>query len=444
MESLRRPALAPSIAFEFPGVLGIPDGGSRGEGDAPGAAEESPVMSAGVLVLNAGSSSLKFALLDPESGHVQAEGAADRLGADLPDGPDGPTLRFGQEPPRALGAHATHADALDELLPRLGDQPIRAVGHRVVHGGETFSDSVVIDEEVIRQIGACVELAPLHNPANLLGIAAARRRFPRLPQVAVFDTAFHHGMPARSYVYGIPYALYERYRVRRYGFHGTSHRYVAGEAARRLGQPLSTLHLVTAHLGNGASACAVREGRSVDTTMGLTPLEGLVMGTRSGDVDPNLHQFLFDRAGMDLHQITELLNRESGLLGISGLSNDMRTLIAAAGDPASPHPRARLAIEVFCHRLAKAILALGAGLDRVDALIFTGGIGEHAAPVRADTLAQLRVLGADLDPELNQVNGAPHTGRITRESSRLLALVVPTHEELVIARETARLVGNIT
>jgi acetate kinase len=390
-----------------------------------------------VLVLNAGSSSLKFALIEPGSGQVVAEGAGDRLGGDQP------TLRLGHEPPRNLAAHATHADVLEELLTHLlthlPDHPIAAVGHRVVHGGEAFSDSVVIDVEVIRQIRACAELAPLHNPANLLGIEAAERHLPGLPQVAVFDTAFHQTLPPRAYLYGIPYALYERHKVRRYGFHGTSHRYVAGEAARRLGRPLASLHLVTAHLGNGASACAVRAGRSVDTTMGLTPLEGLVMGTRSGDVDPNLHQFLAEHAGLDLRAITDLLNRESGLLGISGLSNDMRTLLEAAEQQG--HARARLAIDVFCYRLARSILALGAGLDRVDALVFTGGIGEHAGPVRAETLAQLRVLGAELDPELNRAHGAPPTGRITRESSRLLALVVPTNEELVIARETARLTG---
>jgi acetate kinase len=384
-----------------------------------------------ILVLNSGSSSLKFALIEPESGQVLAHGLADRLGGAEP------TLRFGAEPEKKLASHAGHADALDDLLGHLPEGSIIAVGHRVVHGGEAFSDSVVLNDAAVAKIRDCAELAPLHNPSNLLGIEAARRRFPALQQVAVFDTAFHQTLPPKAYVYAIPYQLYERHKIRRYGFHGTSHRYVATEAARRLGKPLETLELVTAHLGNGASACAVKAGHSVDTTMGFTPLEGLVMGTRSGDVDPNLHQFLYDHTGRSLREITDLLNRESGLLGISGVGNDMRALLEAAS---RGHARAQLAIEVFCYRLAKAILALCAGLDRVDALVFTGGIGEHAAAVRADTLRQLRILGAAVDPALNRVDGAAGTGRITLESSSLLALVVPTNEELVIARETARLV----
>jgi len=306
----------------------------------------------------------------------------------------------------------------------------------VVHGGEAFSDSVLLDDAVIREIRACSELAPLHNPANLLGIEAARRAFARLPQVAVFDTAFHQTLPRAAYLYAIPYEYYEQHQVRRYGFHGTSHHFVAGAAARALGKPLESVELVTAHLGNGASVCAIANGQSVDTSMGFTPLEGVVMGTRSGDVDPNLHEFLAKHAQLDLHQITEMLNKKSGLLGLSGVSNDMRTLLALR---AQGNDRARLAIEVFCYRLAKAILGLCAGLSRLDALIFTGGIGEHAAEVRAQTLDHLRVLGASVDEELNRVHGAEQHGRITRESSRLLALVIPTNEELVIARETARL-----
>jgi acetate kinase len=254
--------------------------------------------------------------------------------------------------------------------------------------------------------------------------------------VAVFDTAYHHGMPPKAYFYAVPYELYTRYQLRRYGFHGTSHRYVAGEAAARLGRPLEELMLLTAHLGNGCSACAVASGRSVDTTMGLTPLEGLVMGTRSGDVDPNLHDFLAQRSGMSLSQISELLNRKSGLLGLSGESNDMRTLLAARE---SGNERARLAIDVFCYRLAKGLLGLCAALPRVDALVFTGGIGEHAAPIRAQTLRELAVLGVDVDDALNQEHGRSANGRITKTESRLLSLVVPTNEELVIAREAARL-----
>jgi acetate kinase len=384
-----------------------------------------------VLVLNCGSSSLKFALIEPESGAVVHRGLAQRLNSNQA------SLSFDGAPDVQLTRAAGHAEVLDQVLTHLGGAAPAAVGHRVVHGGEVFSDSVLIDAGVIEKIEQCAELAPLHNPENLAGIRAARQRFPELPQVAVFDTAFHQTLAPRAFVYAVPYEFYERYKLRRYGFHGSSHRYVASEAALRLGRPLEELGLVTAHLGNGCSACAIQGGRSVDTTMGLTPLEGLVMGTRSGDVDPNLHLFLAERLGLGLAEITDLLNRKSGLLGLSGSSNDMRTLLALSeeGDP-----RAALAIDVFCYRLAKAVLGLGAALERIDALVFTGGIGEHAALVRARTLGLLRVLGSKLDPELNLRHGVDSNGRITASDSGLLALVVPTNEELVIARETARLV----
>jgi acetate kinase len=383
-----------------------------------------------VLVINCGSSSLKFALIEPGKGDVVRRGLAERLGTQEP------SLRIDSNEALALPSGAGHADVLDRILDKLAGQPIAAVGHRVVHGGEFFSESVVLDDDAIGKIESCSELAPLHNPANLLGIRAARERFPEHRHVAVFDTAFHQTLPAKAFLYAVPYELYERYKIRRYGFHGTSHRYVAGEAAQRLGKPLEELELVTAHLGNGCSACAVSKGQSVDTTMGLTPLEGLVMGTRSGDVDPNLHDFLAEHAELSLSEITNLLNKKSGLLGLSGTSNDMRTLLDAR---ARGDARASLAIDVFTYRLAKAVLALGAALERLDALVFTGGIGERAAPIRAETLAALRVLGPALDTELNRVHGASSDGRITRSDSRLLALVVPTNEELVIAREAARL-----
>jgi len=388
------------------------------------------MTSGAILVLNSGSSSLKFAVIDPDSGKVLAHGIAERLGnAD-------PTFRFDSNAVRTLGQGAAHAEALAALLGELKGITLAAIGHRVVHGGEAFSDSVVLDDAVLSQIRACSELAPLHNPANVLGIEAARKAFAELPQVAVFDTAFHQTLPRAAYLYAIPYEYYERHQVRRYGFHGTSHGYVAGVAADRLGKPLAALELVTAHLGNGASVCAIAEGRSVDTSMGFTPLEGVVMGTRSGDVDPNLHEFLAKHAQLDLHQISELLNKKSGLLGLSGVSNDMRTLLSLRAEGSD---RAALAIDVFCYRLAKAILALCAGLSRVDALVFTGGIGEHAAEVRAQTLGHLRVLGAQVDADLNRVHGAEENGRITSQASALLSLVIPTNEELVIARETARL-----
>jgi acetate kinase len=392
------------------------------------------------LVLNSGSSSLKFAIIEPGSGQVLRQGIAERLGTELARLRARATDDAGAETSSDTPIPgAGHAEALEEILAHLGGRRPDAVGHRVVHGGEAFSVSVVLDDDAIERIRACSDLAPLHNPANLLGIELARRRFPTLKHVAVFDTAFHQTLPPKAFLYAVPHALYERHRVRRYGFHGTSHAFVAGEAARLIGKPLEELQLVTAHLGNGCSASAIKGGRSADTTMGLTPLEGLVMGTRSGDVDPNLHQYLADQTGRSLGQITDLLNRESGLLGLSGTSNDMRTLLGARerGDA-----RAALAIDVFCYRLAKAVLGLCAALERIDALVFTGGIGEHAAAVRAETLAMLRVLGPVVDPARNAAHGAATDGRITADGSPLLSLVIPTNEELVIARETARLLAH--
>ena len=388
-----------------------------------------------VLVINCGSSSLKLALIEPTSARVRHHGLAERLGT------ANASLAIDDAPSEALAANADHGVALARILERVSSEPIAAVGHRVVHGGARFSESVLLSDEAVQQIEAYSPLAPSHNPANLLGIQAARARFPDVPQVAVFDTAFHHRMPAKAYRYAVPYELYERYGLRRYGFHGTSHRYVAEEAATRLGRPLAELMLITAHLGNGCSACAISRGQSVDTTMGLTPLEGLVMGTRSGDVDPNLHDFLATQAGMSLPQITELLNEKSGLLGLSGESNDMRTLLESR---ARGSARAALAIDVFCYRLAKAVLGLGAGLERIDALVFTGGIGEHAAPIRAQTLSELRILGAAVDEALNLDHGRASNGRITATTSRLVALVIPTNEELVIAREAARFSAPIS
>ena len=396
-------------------------------------------MAPSILVINSGSSSLKFALLEVGSGRVFRQGLAERLGSEqaglrtrAEDGDQSGTETTSEQALPGAG----HAEALEEILAHLGERRPAAVGHRVVHGGETFKASVVVDDQVVARIRACNDLAPLHNPPNVLGIEIARRRFPDLPHVAVFDTAFHQTLPAKAFHYAVPYELYERHRVRRYGFHGTSHAIVAAGAARAIGRPLEDLQLITAHLGNGCSACAIKGGRSVDTTMGLTPLEGLVMGTRSGDVDPNLHQFLADQTGRSLAQITDLLNRQSGLLGLSGASNDMRTLLAARerGDA-----RAGLAIDVFCYRLAKALLGLGAALQRIDAVVFTGGIGEHAEAVRAETLAQLCILGPVLDPVRNAAHGVGAGGRITADGSPLLSLVIPTNEELAIARETAHL-----
>lgn len=386
-----------------------------------------------MLVINSGSSSLKFSVIDGIREEVIVQGFAEALGsADAvlyilrPDQP---------EETRAIsGAH--HSQAMAAVLEVIESFHITAVGHRVVHGGEAFSGSVLIERKTLTAIKACVPLAPLHNPANLAGIEAARERFPALPHIAVFDTAFHQTMPPQAFHYALPYALYENHRVRRYGFHGTSHRFVSTEAARLLGRDPAGLQLVTAHLGNGCSACAVKNGQSVDTTMGFTPLEGLVMGTRSGDIDPNLHEYLVSTLGKSLEEITTMLNRESGLLGISGISNDMRTLAAAAENG---HVGARLAIDIFCYRLAKGLLGLAAGLDRIDALVFTGGIGEHSAAVREKTLTHLQILDPVLDAELNRDHGRASHGRITASTSGVLALVVPTNEELVIAREAIRI-----
>jgi acetate kinase len=316
----------------------------------------------------------------------------------------------------------------------------RGIGHRVVHGGEEFSDSVLINDEVMAAVERCGSLAPLHNPANLTGVRTARELFPELPQVAVFDTAFHQTLPPEAYLYAIPFSYYEDFKIRRYGFHGTSHHYVALEAARLLGKRLEETSLITMHLGNGCSACAIRNGRSVDSTMGLTPSEGLVMGTRSGDVDPALHQFLQDKTGMRLNEITAMLNSKSGLLGLSGLSNDMRTLSEAARNG---HERARLAIEVFCYRLAKAVCGLMAALDSIDALVFTGGIGENSAEVRSQAAAHLKLHGVILDESANAGHGRENGGRIDSSSSRIPCLVVPTNEEVMIARETLRIISRI-
>jgi acetate kinase len=388
-----------------------------------------------VLVLNSGSSSVKFALLHPGSGERVLGGQAEEVGT-----------------PQAV-LHVQRAGAAEPVTEKLADGSYQAViarilghlpsagpgligaGHRVVHGGDRFTASVLVDDEVIAAIGAFSHLAPLHNPKALAGIAAVRAARPGLPQVAAFDTAFHHTMPPRAYRYAVPEDWYARYGVRRYGFHGTSYRYVTERAAELLGRPPGELHLVAAHLGNGCSATAIRGGLSVDTTMGLTPMEGLVMGTRSGDVDPGMFGYLAEQAGLTVDQLTDALDTESGLAGLSGVGNDMRAIQSAA---AGGDERARLALEVFVHRLAKAIAALVTSLDRLDALIFTGGIGERSAVVRSLVLARLGILGLSEDPDANARHGQGAGGRIT-PAGKVLALVVPTDEELMIARDTARL-----
>ena len=419
----RQPLAVTGTGYEF-----------RGEADAM------------VLVLNSGSSSVKFALLNPGSGRRTLSGLAEKVGTaeavlHLRRDQGDPVT----EPLDDGSAKGVISRILD-YLPGAGPGPgpagcaeaaLAGVGHRVVHGGARFTGSVLVDDEVMAAIGSVSPLAPLHNPANLAGIEAVRAVRPDLPQVAVFDTAFHQSMPPQAYRYAIPEEWYARYGVRRYGFHGTSHRFVSERAAALLGRPPGELCLVTAHLGNGCSLAAVHGGVSVDTTMGLTPLEGLVMGTRSGDVDPGVFGYLAEAAGLTAGQVTDALNTASGLAGLSGVGNDMRAVVAAA---AGGDESAGLALDVFVHRLAKAVAGMVVGLGRLDALVFTGGIGEHSAVVRSRVLARLGFLGLAEDPAANAGHGRATGGRISPDGP-VAVLVVPTDEELMIARDAARLVA---
>jgi len=384
-----------------------------------------------ILIINTGSSSIKMALIDMPSEQQLAEGMAQRLGDAQA------TLSWeisGERQVLEIGGE-THDVAmqrmLDTLFCEMDKESITAVGHRVVHGGERFIRPTLLDDSVIAEIESLSHLAPLHNPANLIGIRGAMKHLPVIPHVAVFDTAFHHAIPLHASLYAVPYRWYSEYGVRRYGFHGTSHHYVAQQAAEILGREFNDCRLLTAHLGNGCSATAVAGGISVDTSMGMTPLEGLVMGTRSGDVDPGLHEFMVRESGESLATITDALNRESGLLGLSGLSNDMRTLLNAAE---AGHERAALAVESFCYRLAKSLASLAVALGHVDAIVFTGGIGEHAAFIRAKTVAQLEILGVVLDAERNDQHGKQSHGFISKPEASTQVLVIATNEEKMIAR----------
>ncbi len=393
-----------------------------------------------VLVLNCGSSSAKFAVIDPSTGAEKISGIAQRLGS------ANASLDWkmnGQKHSRILH-HADHGTALREVGEILNEvglaETIRGVGHRVVHGGARFSGSIPVTPEVVDKIRECIPLGPLHNPPNLLGIEIAQELFPALPQVAVFDTAFHQTMPPRAYLYAVPYEWFEKHEVRRYGFHGTSHRYVSQKAVQQLGLDPDDHAVVTAHLGNGCSLAAVRDGKSTDTTMGLTPLDGVVMGTRSGSIDPSIIAHMKKELGRSADDVMDALNKRSGLLGISGLSNDMRTLQEAAD---AGHERAALAIDKFCYSVAKAAAGMIVSLGRVDALVFTGGIGENAVQVRAQIVELLGFAGFALDPHVNQTHGKAQRGRITRSTSPMAA-VIATNEELMIAMDTAELVGGST
>jgi acetate kinase len=405
-----------------------------------------------ILVLNAGSSTLKFQVIRTDEERIAndtdvrlARGVIDRIGGEA-------LLTFaaaGQTAHRTAAPIRDHKAAVEAVLRWLssdqagtelrGFRDIDAVGHRVVHGGERFTRSVLIDDVVLREIEDTIDLAPLHNPHNLKGITAIKEVLGRdTQQAAVFDTAFHHTLPEHAYLYAIPYQLYRRHRVRRYGFHGTSHRYVAYRYRKLTGTTREGTRLVTMHLGNGCSACAIRNGDSVDTSMGFTPLEGLVMGTRAGDLDPAILDYVAVKEGLTLRDVELLLQKQSGLLGISGLTHDMRELIAEEQE--TDDRRARLAINVFCYRARKYIGSYLAAMGGADAIVFTGGIGENSPEVRRRILWELEWTGLELDFEINERAAAGFEGPITTANSRLAAWVIPTDEELLIARDTARLV----
>ncbi|WP_024801782.1 acetate kinase [Nocardia sp. BMG51109] len=396
-----------------------------------------------VLVINSGSSSIKYQLLDPDSGEMAASGLVSRIGESVAEDAttvehrsDGRTL----EHQGAIADHAAGLRIVFDLFARSGHDPrtagLTAVGHRVVHGGEVFYRPTLIDDSVVESISELSSLAPLHNPANVTGIESARTLLPEVPQVAVFDTAFFHGLPEAAKTYAIDAKVAAAHGIRRYGFHGTSHEYVSGRAAELLGRDPAELNQIVFHLGNGASASAIRGGRAVDTTMGLTPLEGLVMGTRSGDIDPGIVPHLVRTAGLDIDGIDNLLNRDSGIKGLSGV-NDFRELfrLIDTGDEA-----ARLAYDVYVHRLRRYLGAYLVELGRVDAIIFTAGVGENNARVRADALAGLERFGIAVDPDRNESKDRA-ARYISPDGSEVAVLVVPTDEELAIARAAARLVA---
>ncbi len=394
-----------------------------------------------VLVINCGSSSLKFQLINSESEEVLAKGLCERIGIDgrLTYQPAGGDKAVSDK------AMPTHTEAIQFVIDALTDaetgvvkslDEIGAVGHRVVHGGEKFANSVVITEDVLKAIEECNDLAPLHNPANLIGINACQKLMPNTPMVAVFDTAFHQTMPEKAYLYGLPYEYYEKYGVRRYGFHGTSHSFVSKHAAEFLGLDLDNSKIIVAHLGNGASISAVLNGKCVDTSMGLTPLEGLVMGTRSGDMDPAIMEYLAKKEDLDIAGVMNVLNKKSGVFGLSkGLSSDFRDLTDAMN---GGNKYATAAVEVFCYRVAKYIGSYVAAMNGVDAIVFTAGIGENAYVVRVKVCEYLGYLGLELNAEENKKRGEDLV--ISTADSKVKAAVIPTNEELAIARETVALV----
>jgi acetate kinase len=394
-----------------------------------------------ILVLNSGSSSVKYQMIDPEKEECLAIGVVERIGmagAMLTHKPKD------KEQIRLTGEILDHKVAIEYVMSILlsknhgvikDKSEISAVGHRVVHGGEAFSSSVLITSEVIKEIADCIEYAPLHNPPNLKGIRATQAILPNIPEVAVFDTAFHQSMPQEAYIYGLPFVLYKRHGIRRYGFHGTSHLYVSDRAAQILEKPKNKLKIITCHLGNGSSIAAVKYGKSIDTSMGFTPLEGLLMGTRSGDIDPAVVLHIMNKEEMTMHEMNTLLNKHSGIQGLSGLSSDMREIEAVLDS----NEQALLAHQVFCYRLKKYIGAYAAAMNGVDAIVFTGGIGENSSIVRGNTLNEMQYMGVDLDAKKNNKREKGER-EIQSQKSKVKILIIPTNEELVIARDTMAII----
>lgn len=396
-----------------------------------------------VLVINCGSSSLKYQLIDMTDEKVRAKGLVERIGI---EGSRVKHKSIGKEPITIEEPMKDHRKALELVLNALVDpnygviesmDDIYAVGHRIVHGGEKFANSVVIDDEVMKVLNECIELAPLHNPPNIMGIEACKELMPNTPMVGVFDTAFHQTIPPENYIYPLPYEYYEKYGIRKYGFHGTSHKYVSQRAAEILGKPIEELNIITCHLGNGASVCAVKGGKSIATSMGFTPLEGLAMGTRSGDIDPAIIPFIMEKENLSFNEVNTLLNKKSGVLGISGISSDFRDIEEAANNG---DEKALLALKVFCNRVKEYIGAYSALLCNVDALVFTAGIGENSSTIREHICDGLDCINIKLDKELNKIRGKEAV--ISKDLTGVSVLVIPTNEELMIARDTVKLVNK--
>ncbi|MDR7869909.1 MAG: acetate kinase [Tissierellaceae bacterium] len=396
-----------------------------------------------ILVINCGSSSLKYQLIDMNGEIVLAKGLVERIGiegAKIKHDTTGKERVIIEEPME------NHKRALELVLQAIIDEnygaiksmdEIGAVGHRVVHGGEEFAGSVVIDDAVMGALERNIELAPLHNPPNIMGIEACKELMPNTPMVGVFDTAFHQTIPAENFIYPLPFEYYEKYKIRRYGFHGTSHKYVSLRAAEILGRDIKDLNIVTAHLGNGSSVTAVQGGKSVDTSMGFTPLEGLAMGTRSGDIDPAIIPFIMEKEDLSFDEVNEMLNKKSGVLGISGVSSDFRDLEVAAEEG---NKRAKLALDIFANRVTKYIAAYAAQMCRIDVLVFTAGIGENSASMRELICEGLECLNINIDKELNNVRGEEAV--VSKNIGGVTIMVIPTNEELMIARDTLELVQN--